>query len=384
MSTALASPSALDSSRRPVATLDSPAVVHQMDNHDRAYSLWREAGLRDRILIHVDAHHDMWWTENPNSLSIANFICPALKDGIVREMYWVVPDGTWNSSAGRAALRRHLQAIQARYPGDPPAIQWDERRIRTTVLGRPLAICSMDSLPLLSERVLLDIDVDYLIIPRVSYGEWDTHSPLPWRWPSELVALLHARNVKADFVTIASSVEGGHTPLQWKYLGGELAMRLRLPDGDARLKPYERMREGAVAQRGRDEIRAENAFRDVGDTLGAAAGFSLAHLLADQGRAEEGRHCYDRALALDPSYRGAYSTQGVPLYFARSYAAAERAFSRTLLLDPADPSAHLGLGWMAARRKRWARPCGPRGRPFRSSACWPANPRCSVQGGATR
>jgi tetratricopeptide (TPR) repeat protein len=193
-----------------------------------------------------------------------------------------------------------------------------------------------------------------LIIPRVSYGEWDTHAPLPWRWPADLVELLQASGVRTEFVTIAYSVEGGHTPPQWKYLGGELACRLRFPDaGDDRLAPYARMREGALARYDGDDARAEAAFRNVGDKLEAAPYFWLAHLLAAKGRIDEGRCCYDRALALDPSYRTAYSTAGLTLYFARSYAAAERAFCCTLLLDPANPYANLGLGWVAARRGRW-------------------------------
>jgi len=337
-----------------VAGLDALEAVHLMENHDRAYHLWREAGLRDRILVHIDAHHDMWWTADHRSLSIANFICPALKESIVREVYWVVPDRTWDTAGGRAALRRHLRKIAERYPGGPAPAHWERRRIRTAVLGRQLVVCSLDSLPVLSERVLLDIDTDYLTIPSVSYGASDAHSPLPWRWPAELVGGLRARRLSTDFVTIAYSVEGGHTPLQWKYLGGELAVRLRFPERSDGLEPYERMWQGAVAQHSGDDARAEEAFRAVGDRLGAAPFFCLAHLLAERGRTGEGRLCYERALALDPSYRSPYSSPGVPLYFAGSYAAAEDAFGRTLLLDPANAYAHLGLGWLAARRKRWA------------------------------
>jgi tetratricopeptide (TPR) repeat protein len=44
----------------------------------------------------------------------------------------------------------------------------------------------------------------------------------------------------------------------------------------------------------------------------------------------------------------------MPLYFARAYAAAERAFRFATCLDPAAAGAHLGLSWIAARRRRWA------------------------------
>ena len=48
-------------------------------------------------------------------------------------MYGVVPDATWNTSAGRAALRSHLQTIQSQYPGHPASVSHEDRRIR---LGR--------------------------------------------------------------------------------------------------------------------------------------------------------------------------------------------------------------------------------------------------------
>jgi tetratricopeptide (TPR) repeat protein len=333
---------------------DFNGAIHLMENHDRAYHLWREAGLRQRVLVHIDAHHDMWWIDHPRSLSIANFICPALMESIVREVYWIVPDATWDSSAGRTALRRNLRKILDRYPGERSRIHRKRRFIRASVMGRPLNVCSVDALPPLGEDVLLDIDTDYLMIPEVSYSEWDTHSPLPWRWPSELVDLLRARSVRTDFVTIAYSVEGGYTPLHWKYLGDELACRLRAAEDGRALEPYDRMREALVAQHRGDAVRAEAAFRAIGDRLGAAPFFCLAHLLAERGRVDEGRTCLQRGLALDPSYRAAFSSPGVPLYFERAYRAAERAFRCTLSLDPDDPYAQLGLGWLAAREKRWA------------------------------
>jgi tetratricopeptide (TPR) repeat protein len=355
MSPAVIEPETCASQARAVG-VEPIDAVHLMENHDRAYHIWREAGVRDRALVHIDAHHDMWWIDDLGTLSIANFVCPALKEGMVGAVYWVVPDATWDGRARRAALRGHLRRIQERYPGAPARVHWEGRLARTAVMGRPFVICALDSLPPaeLVRPVLLDIDTDYLTIPAVApRDEWDAHSPLPWRWPAELFELLREKHISTDLVTIAYSSEGGYTPLLWKYLGAELAARLRQPRGEGALEAYERMREGAVAAHRGDGEGAEAAFRAVGDRLGAAPHAFLAHLLADRELVDEARQCYQRALGLDPSYRAAFSSPGVPLYFERSYAAAERAFHRTLLLDPADACGHLGLGWIAARRRRW-------------------------------
>ena len=70
--------------------------------------------------------------------------------------------------------------------------------------------------------------------PSVSYGEVDEHGALPWCWPDELVSRLRAKRLRAELATIAYSVEAGYTPLRWKYLGDELALRLIAPTASRR------------------------------------------------------------------------------------------------------------------------------------------------------
>src|SRR5690348_10725510 len=78
--------------------------VHLIENHDEAYAIWRNAGVKDRILIHVDAHHDMWWCESPDLLSIANFVSQALRDNMVRAVCWVVPDQSLATPQNRSVI----------------------------------------------------------------------------------------------------------------------------------------------------------------------------------------------------------------------------------------------------------------------------------------
>src|SRR5271156_61451 len=86
---------------RVVMKEETPPRIHLMENHDQAYYAWRDAGVRDGVLVHIDAHHDMWCIEDNRCITIANFICPALREGIVREAYWVVPDRSLKDTHGR-------------------------------------------------------------------------------------------------------------------------------------------------------------------------------------------------------------------------------------------------------------------------------------------
>ena len=340
---------------------DPVGRITKVENHDAAYHAWLDAGVRRRILIHIDAHHDMWWVSDPGEITIANFISPALAEDIVREVFWVVPDRTWDGKRGLRPVLRHLRQVTERYPGARSAIQIEKNRISAVVLGKKLTVCPLALLPQIDEDVLLDIDVDFLVIPRVSYGVPDEHGVLPWCWPGELVARLRAAAVRTDLVTIAYSVEGGYTPLRWKYLGDELMERLaELGGGTPTIRGMDLMREAALATERGDLTGAERKYHEVTTSLPdcAAPYCHLAYLLVERGRTGEAQKLYRHALALDPSYRTPYSGTGFTLYWDGRFAEAEKEYRRLLTLDPQDPFTLLGLALVAAQRRRWDEAAG--------------------------
>jgi len=330
--------------------------IFRIENHDEALALWRESAGSGRILVHVDAHHDMWWVRPEQSVTIANFISPALRDGILREIYWVVPDGSWASAGNRRQIFHHLRNMQRQFPGSPTPVEVTRERISTTLLGKPLHICSIEGLPKFAESVLLDLDVDYLLLPRVTYGPGDSHPELPWRWPEDLVARLSSRGVQSDLVTIAYSVEGGYTPIRWKYLGDELEARLEAQGSTAILRGMDFMRAGAEAAARGEWAAAEQEYREASALLPhlAAPAWHLAFLYLDCGRLEEGQELYRSALALDASYRTAHNSTALWHYWEGRWADCERECLRTLALDPGDAHAHLGLAWIACERSNWS------------------------------
>jgi tetratricopeptide (TPR) repeat protein len=328
-----------------------------MENHDTAYHVWRESGVRQRVLIHIDAHHDMWWTADGAPVTIANFICPALGEDLVREIFWVVPDASWESARTRRPILRHLRAIIKGYPAPSSSVRVTEREMSTVVLGKTLHVLPLRHLPRIEEPVLLDIDVDYLLIPRVSHGETDRHAPVPWCWPDELLSRLTDLQVRTDLATIVYSVEGGYTPLKWKYLGDELALRLRQSAADdPGAQGMSLLREGSLVARRGDVGVAETCYQRAKPLLpdSAAPCYHLAHLYLDSGRRDAARTLYREALARDSTYRTPYNSAGIACYGQRRLEDSRREHERTLALDPGDSYAHFGLGQIAADQKRWA------------------------------
>src|SRR5262249_751392 len=160
------------------------------------------------------------------TINIGNFICPALKQALIQEIFWVVPDAAFQNAKSRKLVLRNVKQIVKEY-SETSGIIAEDHQITTSVMKKKLTICPLPTLPMFSEAVLLDIDVDYLMIPRVSYAKRDKHGSLPWSWPNELIKRLHDTGIRSDLITVAYSVEGGFTPLQWKYLGQEVMQRLK-------------------------------------------------------------------------------------------------------------------------------------------------------------
>ena len=333
----------------------SPNPIVLMENHDGAYRVWHQAGFREKILVHIDAHDDLSWAPDGDSLNIANFISLALREGIIREVFWVVPDHTWESSKTRKPLLRRLKQLTAKFPGASPLLKVEEEQISLTLSDKPVRVCPLDQLPPLAEKVLLDIDTDFFTIPRAC-SRSDQHRSLPWCWPGELVARLKAKNLQAELVTIAYSVEGGYTPVKWKYLADELSLLLRPSrNGGNALRGLKLIRAGAQTAQQGDLNSAEKLYLQAQELLPAAAAppYHLALLYAQMERPEQARKFYRLALALDPSYQTPYNSGGMWYYSYQMLREAAAEHRRTLLLDPEDAYAHFGLGKIAARQRRW-------------------------------
>ena len=334
--------------------------VALIENHDEAYHVWRDRGVEEMVPVHIDAHHDMYGSWTPSSdkgITIANYVLPALESGIVSEVFWLVPDKSWASAKDRQDTEQIVEKIVTKNGGSSSDLQVNERQIRAVVLGKPLTVCTLDNLPEIDGETLLDIDVDFFIIPNISYNGIVNYGELPWCWPADLISRLSATKLRTDLVTIAYSVEGVYTPLQWKYLGDEVAQRLQQINGSevGIIQGAKEMRRAALAAQSRDYDAAEQHYRAANQLWPASAAplLHLAHLSVVMGRPANGKQLYQQAVALDPSYQTPYNSAGFWYFSNGRYAAAERAHRRTLLLNAESAYAYLGLGWIAARKKRW-------------------------------
>jgi hypothetical protein len=83
----------------------------------------------------------MWWAKEKAGITIADLICPALGEGMVREVMWVVPDATLEEPSGRRAVLRLLKKIGKGYPGKQQRAKVRPVEISPTLLFKTLCLC---------------------------------------------------------------------------------------------------------------------------------------------------------------------------------------------------------------------------------------------------
>jgi tetratricopeptide (TPR) repeat protein len=152
-------------------------------------------------------------------------------------------------------------------------------------------------------------------------------------------------------------VEGGYTPLAWKHLADVLALEW-LPSSEtpeSERQGYRCLRAAALAlergDRGRAGEDVEQAARRLPHS--AAPLYHLALLHLDCGEIADARRCFDRAVNLDPSYRGPYSSRGFVYLSEGRFDAAASEFNRLLDLDAGNPFTCVGLARLAMHDRQW-------------------------------
>lgn len=315
---------------RAAARVGSEAVpaVRVLENHSSALIAWRSAGVRDRIVVHVDGHADLDWLPDGTIARIAaaspeelpglelhpyamdgttlsrfgiwDWLYPAARLGMIRELVWLVPDGTLAGRDDVVDFVREVivSKIQMVAVDEARTLHASGRTIRGTLLGLPVVVCELADLPQIDEPVLLDVDLDYFTTRSAKTQEV---TETPWIRPAKFVEGLAARGLRTDLVTMSLSTMGGYLPPSCRWLGPDLAERLHSPrdvarDADAGQENAEkellagRADRAATLYRGLVERRPDDATLSYG----------LYRALAAQGRTAEAEAARARAVELDP------------------------------------------------------------------------------------
>ncbi|RMF86798.1 MAG: tetratricopeptide repeat protein, partial [Nitrospinota bacterium] len=353
---------------------EDPLAVTLAENNSQAYISWKLAGVKDRILVHIDSHIDLEWLpdqalqaiRNATSLSalrsverdpydirhwqdkpltIKNFIYPAIREGMVREVYWVTPEEDLSHLV--TVYKKLVRDSVGRIPlDDLQTYRWQEGRIRVTLFGVPFIITRLEDLPLFSEPVLLDIDTDYFDPPYLGH-----RLTIPRLWPEDLVNILREKRLQADLVDICYSTREGYLSLEYKYLADYVATLLQEPQEDSpRLQAFRYHREGDILWHQGEYDKAIAAYQKALDLTPQAASlyYGLSLIYAAQGAEDKQDQMYQKAVALDPEYRHAQLYLGDSYYNKKLFAEAIPPYRRYLSRYPDHLLARFKLAYALA------------------------------------
>jgi len=333
---------------------DSKKVI-LIEDHHQAYYAWKAHGFRNLPLIHIDAHLDFAFQEIKDTRLIleetkslpelknqlekallfkqkrfdieklthmGNYIYPAMRDGIVGGFYWVIPGDEKEFRYCVKNLKSIINGLAKQDPKSQTTLKIKEGILKAQLYGQKFIICCLKTLPKINKKVLLDIDTDFLVINSIrkskNTDEIDRHKT--WIEPEEFIKILKAKIKNPVLITIAYSVNGGYTPLKFKYLGDEIASRL-----------------------------IDKTFK----LPSAAKAFNLFNDFWQKNNKKRARYYYQSAIKSDPTYAVADNNYG-PLYLAKKlYKAAEDEFRKILYCHPKNKDALWGMGQVYLSKRKY-------------------------------
>jgi len=385
--------------------------IFLMEDHHEALEVWRKLKIKDALLVHIDAHIDFGYyalmpaqesfqasrdlTELKKRLerlllyekygkdlegqaSLANFIYPAMRDGIVKSFNWIVPGTHKEFRDSVPFFKRLLVGLSTQAPGQKAVTEFLFCAIRSKLLNKDFFITNLFSSLVKSDPVLLDIDVDFLLFNCAYAGVKNIYFECaPWIYPDQLVALLKEKFPSRTVTTIAYSVNGRYTPILYKFFGDEIALRLKYDALNSELEESFTLRNNAIKSYSRNDM--DRSFRDIkeaqkllekenvldsrfnGDENRAFRQKFIAHLYLwrhnicwEKNKVQEAKSYYKMALHNDPTLRVTDNNLGGIYLKEGKFKLARVEFERIIFCDPRDHNAHRGMGDIDFAREKYA------------------------------
>lgn len=361
--------------------------IRLIEDHHEAYYLWQGEGFKNKTLVHLDAHIDFGFhdVKPPQQIfkeartktdlkiglerlilfkkfqfsekeltNIGNYIYPAIRDGVVNKFYWVIPGSGSEFRKSIKTLKGILGGFIRMDPYKNTKIETGRYSINATIYNIPFCVVTLDSLPEIKEDVLLDIDVDFLTTPSLKLANPTSQigEREPWISPPTLLNVIKDKIRPHVFTTVSYSVNGGFTPMKYKFLGDEI--RLRLKNGIS--GESDSILTKRRSARSISEWQALKAAIDNYD--GFEAGFKnkfLADILFNAFMKRPTREFYNGAVRLNPLYKARDNNYG-PLFLAkRKTGDAGKEFKKILNVDRNNIFARVGLGNIYLQERKFHR-----------------------------
>jgi tetratricopeptide (TPR) repeat protein len=342
----------------PVLGTDMINNIEVIEDHKYALPHWRDIGVRDAVLVHIDAHDDLREfppdkldelkseslhmkgrqsnvaedQEKYPAVSNSNFIQAAARLGIVKKMIWVVPvtfDLFSDSGQRLAALLKECGFSDS----DISTFRRKNNCFTGFSDGLPLTVCDIGTLPDLNEPILLTIDIDYFPAmigakrPEIPDALKDTFNAL------------YKKRYKIRDATVAYSVNGGFLDCRYRWVGDLVVDTLRIPGLlSQKILPYRYNYLQSVdllfqSRRYKELLHEFNTFQSEGG-IDPNVYLYAAKTYQDLGQTEKAFLYAEKACLIDSNYCYGLPELGTGILDNSDIATAERFFLRGYELSP--------------------------------------------------
>lgn len=387
-----------------------------IEDHNQALDAWRSKSFKNIPLVHLDAHIDFgfyhvkpieqvmgeaksiadlkrqleatllykrYCDDFEKQLNIGNYIYPAVRDGIVNKFYWIIPGGEKKFKKGLKELNRSIVTLKSKDPFKAKEINIVKNQISTLLYRKQFEITNVFSVPTIKECVLLDIDVDFLLFDSIRNEHISLTKTIgkrkPWIYPKQLVEILKEKFPKVSYITIAYSVNGGFTPIDYKFFGDEIYLRLKNLVDD-KLEDIFFFRDIGIALFLKKDFKSAGVkFKEAIESLNSCEGLVpvfkprfLAHLSFwlfkiywELNQKKAAKLYFQKAIKTDPSYHVKDNNFGMLYLKNEEQDAAKQEFKKIIYCDARDCFALCGLGDVFLQQKRYREALGKYKKAFR-------------------
>jgi tetratricopeptide (TPR) repeat protein len=232
----------------PVAAVDPVTNITIVDEHSEFLIDWMKKGYRDMVVVHIDEHDDFRyipeykmrklkklykekkWDEIESkrdkingTFSIADFLYPAYKLGIIKKIYWIPTTDKILSYKLQTHARELIDSWD--HSADiADSFHKEGNTMTGNIYGLEIVISSLNALPQIKDPVLLSIDIDYFsdVIKDSQSDELNVMK--------DFFSKLKKKNLKIKGVNIAYSTKSGHTPITDRHFCEEIVYCLEHPE----------------------------------------------------------------------------------------------------------------------------------------------------------
>ena len=374
-----------------------------IEDHHQALKIWQKLKIKNLSLVHLDSHIDFGFyrakpvrqaLEEAKSLkdlkrqlektllhlryqddleaqlNIGNYIYPAMRDGIVDRFYWIIPGNNEKFKSSLKDIKNLTKRLKFQDHYKDRVLTLGNNKVSTKLYGRYFEVTDIFSAPKIEEPIILDIDVDYLLfdsIKNISLTK-NIGRRKPWIYPDRLAELIKEKFLKAGCTTIAYSVNGGFTPIEYKFFGDELYLRITKSPFDKTLERIFYLRNRGIDRYFKNDF--DLSIADLNEAVGGLRGYKylsagfkssfLAHLYFwlfriswKMGKKKYARKYYQKVIENDPSYRCKDNNNGWLYWSKGNLKSASDEFKKINFCDPKDYYALCGMGDILLRHRKY-------------------------------